>query len=240
MLRVQSPEGLGQPAGQRRLASPPRPIGDALGAPPACAPSHHPVLCRILRQLTWLFLGGLQAGLVLALIGCSGAPPLDAGGSRSDTPPVDQGITSEGKSKLAEPQPMIETSAIRQEEFRPDAASTRQQAPRVAARSEQTADPDQNVGNASLRMAYLSEVQKALERSKVNSDAWLSGTVLIGFTISPSGQVLMREVKKGSGSKVLDDAALATLDRAAPFPPMPRGVANGPLKLQVPVEFVTR
>ena len=50
----------------------------------------------------------------------------------------------------------------------------------------------------------------------------------------------MREVKKSSGSKVLDDAALAALDRAAPFPPMPRGVANGPLKLEVPVEFITR
>ena len=88
-------------------------------------------------------------------------------------------------------------------------------------------------------MAYLSEVQKELERSKVNSDTWLSGTVLIGFTISPSGQVLTREVKKSSGSKVLDDAAMAALDRAAPFPPMPPGV-NGPLKLQVPIEFATR
>jgi len=50
----------------------------------------------------------------------------------------------------------------------------------------------------------------------------------------------MREVKKSSGSKALDDAALTALDRAAPFPPMPRGVSNGPLKLQVPVDFVTR
>ena len=194
---------------------------------------------QILRQLTWLFVGGLHIGLLLALIGCSGTPPLDAGGSRSDTLPVDQGVTSEDKSKLAESQPVIETSAIPQEDSRPNAVLTRQQAPRVATRSEQTWDPDQNTG-ASLRTAYLSEVQKALERSKVNYDTQFSGTVLIGFTISPSGQVLMREVKKSSGSKVLDDAALAALDRAAPFPPMPRGVANGPLKLQVPVEFITR
>ena len=193
-----------------------------------------------LRQLTCLFLGGLHAGLLLALIGCSGTPPLDAGASRSDSLPVDQRIPSEDKSKPAEPEPAIETSAIPQEESRPYAASTRQQVPRVATRAEQSGDPDQSVGNASLRVAYLSEVQKALERNKVNPDAQLSGTVLIGFTISPSGQVLTREVKKSSGAKVLDDAALATLDRAAPFPPMPRGVANGPLKLQVPVEFVTR
>jgi periplasmic protein TonB len=193
---------------------------------------------QLLRQLGWLLLGGLHAGLLLALIGCSGTPPLDAGGSRSATLPVDQGVTSEGKSKAAEPQPVIETSAIPQEQSRPDAASTRPQAP-PATGSEQTADPDQNA-DASLRLAYLSEVQKALERSKVDSDAGLSGTVLIGFTISPSGQVLMREVKKSSGSQVLDDAALTALDRATPFPPMPRGLAHGPLKLQVPVEFVAR
>ena len=194
---------------------------------------------QILRQLTWLFLGGLHGGLLFALIGCSGTPPLDAGGSRSDTSPVDQATTSEGKSKLAEPKPVIETSAIPQEESRSSAASARQQAPAVTP-VEQSGDPDQNGGNASLRMAYLSEVQKALERSKVSSDAWLSGTVLIGFTISPSGQVLTREVKKSSGSKVLDDAAIAALDRSAPFPPMPRGVVTGPLRLQVPIEFVTR
>ena len=45
---------------------------------------------------------------------------------------------------------------------------------------------------------------------------------MIGFTIGPSGQVLTREVKKSSGSKVLDDAAMAALDHAAPFPPMPQ------------------
>jgi protein TonB len=154
--------------------------------------------------------------------------------------PVDQGITSEDKSEPAEPEPVIETSAIPQEESRPNAASTRQQTPQGATRVEQSGDPEQNVGNASLRLAYLSEVQKTLERSTVNPDAQLSGTVLIDLTIASSGQVLTREVEKSSGSKVLDDAAITALDRAAPFPPMPRGVAKGPLKLQVPVEFVTR
>ena len=189
---------------------------------------------QILRQLTCLFLGGLHAGLLLALIGCAGTPPLDAGGSRSDTLPVDQGVTSEGKSKPAEPESVIETSAIPHEESRPSEVSTRQQIPQGVRRV--NGDPQQS----ELRLAYVSDVQKALETSTVNPDARLSGTVLIGFTISPSGQVLTREVKKSSGSKVLDDAAITVLDRAAPFPPMPRGVANGPLKLQVPVEFITR
>jgi len=61
---------------------------------------------QILRQLTWLFLGGLHGGLLFALIGCSGTPPLDAGGSRGDTFAVDHATT------VAEPKPVIETSAI--------------------------------------------------------------------------------------------------------------------------------
>ena len=85
----------------------------------------------MLRQLTRLFFGGLQAGFLLALVGCSGTPSLDAGGSHSDTVSVDQGITDEGKSKLAEPQPVTETSAIPQEESRPNAIPTREHAPQV-------------------------------------------------------------------------------------------------------------
>jgi protein TonB len=39
---------------------------------------------------------------------------------------------------------------------------------------------------------------------------------------------------------VLDDAAVAALDRAAPFPAMPQNVAQGPIEVSVPFEFVTR
>jgi protein TonB len=38
----------------------------------------------------------------------------------------------------------------------------------------------------------------------------------------------------------LDDAAIAALDRSAPFPPMPENVAPGPLEVQVPFKFITR
>ena len=70
--------------------------------------------------------------------------------------------------------------------------------------------------------------------------AWQAGTVLISFTVAHSGELLSRAVKKSSGSKLLDDAAMAALDRAAPFPPMPENVAQGPLEVQVPFKFITR
>ena len=116
---------------------------------------------QILRQLTWLFLGGLHAGLLLALIGCAGTPPLDAGGPRSDTLPVDQGVTSEGKSKLAEPEPVIETSAIPHEESRPSEVSTRQQTPQAVRRV--NGDPEQS--DTSLRLATLVKYKRRLRRA---------------------------------------------------------------------------
>ncbi len=91
-----------------------------------------------------------------------------------------------------------------------------------------------------MRMAYLGTLRKTLERSKVNPRSHISGTVLIRFTVGPKGQLLSREVKSSSGSKVLDDAAMAALDRASPFPPMPDDLAHGPIEVQVPFKFVTR
>jgi TonB family protein len=82
-------------------------------------------------------------------------------------------------------------------------------------------------------MAYLGQVRKSLERSKVNPRSSLAGTVLIRFTVGPAGDVLSRVVQKSSGSKLLDDAAMASLDRAAPFPAMPQDLARGPLEVQV-------
>jgi protein TonB len=89
-------------------------------------------------------------------------------------------------------------------------------------------------------MAYLGKLRKTLERHKVNPRSRLAGTVLIRFTVGPTGQVLSREVRQSSGSKLLDDAAMAALDRASPFPPMPQELAHGPLEVQVPFKFITR
>jgi protein TonB len=89
-------------------------------------------------------------------------------------------------------------------------------------------------------MAYLGTVRKSLERSKVNPRSTIRGTVMVRFTVGPNGEVLSRSVQKSSGSKVLDDAALAAIERAAPFPPMPEKLAGGPLEVQVPFNFITR
>lgn len=48
-----------------------------------------------------------------------------------------------------------------------------------------------------------------------------SGTVLLVVKISKSGKVKSRHVRKSSGDPYLDALALAIVDRAAPFAPLP-------------------
>ena len=126
------------------------------------------------------------------------------------------------------------------EEERPQEMPVEEQAPQVATLIEQSSGAAQEGGDTTQRLAYLGQVRKTLERSKVNPRSTISGTVLIKFTVGPKGELLSRIVQQSSGSKILDDAAMAALDRAAPFPPLPQEIASGPLEVQVPFRFITR
>ncbi len=65
------------------------------------------------------------------------------------------------------------------------------------------------------------------------------GVAYVRFTMNRAGQVLSSEIQRSSGSSALDRAALDTLRRAQPLPPIP---ADRPetLELSVPVEFFVR
>ncbi|HEX9881292.1 MAG TPA: energy transducer TonB [Hyphomicrobium sp.] len=126
------------------------------------------------------------------------------------------------------------------EEEKPVATPVEQQAPQVATLIEQSSGAAQEGGDTTLLLAYRGTVRKALERSKVNPRSRVSGTVLVKFTVGPSGQLLSRQVEKSSGSKLLDDAAMNAVERAAPFPPMPKEFAGEPMEMKVPYRFVTR
>ncbi len=115
-----------------------------------------------------------------------------------------------------------------------------EQAPQVATLLEQSSGEAKEGGDTTLRRAYLGTLSKSIERAKVNPRSRLAGTVMVRFTVGPDGSLISRTVERSSGSKVLDEAAVAALDRAAPFPPMPQNVAHGPLEVSVPFEFVTR
>lgn len=115
-----------------------------------------------------------------------------------------------------------------------------EQAPQVATLIEQSSGQAQQGGDTTQRRAYLGTLSKSIERAKVNPRSRVAGTVMVRFTVGSKGNLISRVIERSSGSKVLDDAAMAALDRAAPFPPMPQNVAQGSLEVTVPFEFVTR
>lgn len=122
----------------------------------------------------------------------------------------------------------------------PEAIPVEEQAPQVATLVEQSSGAAQQGGDTTKRLAYLGQVRKTLERHKVNPRSGVVGTVLLRFTVGAQGEIISSSILRSSGSKLLDDAAMASLERAAPFPPLPQEIAHGSIEVQVPFRFITR
>lgn len=96
-------------------------------------------------------------------------------------------------------------------------------------------------GNPAARQSYLAEVLAQIARHKrypreARHDG-VTGVVSVTFTILANGTVDTEQVSGSSGDHRLDQAALAMLSRASPFPPIPRNLGMPTLELTLPVEF---
>jgi protein TonB len=130
------------------------------------------------------------------------------------------------------PEPMVEPV--------PEQVATLEQAEQIAVEEQRAAGAAQTGGSATAQSAYLGKLRSHLEKRKVNPRSRAVGTAVIRFTVDPNGQLLTREVASSSGNKILDDAALASVERAAPFPAMPSDIAGEPLVVSVPFRFTVR
>jgi len=126
------------------------------------------------------------------------------------------------------------------EEEQPVAAPVEEQAPQVATLIEKSSGAAQEGGSATQMLAYKGTVRKALGRTPVNPRSRKTGTVLVRFTVDPAGQLLSNEIETSSGSKLLDEAAIAAIARTAPFPPMPREIATAPIEMKIRYHFSVR
>ncbi len=112
--------------------------------------------------------------------------------------------------------------------------------PEQVAVETQASSAKQTAGDPTKFAKYLGQLRTKLEKSKINPRSRYSGTVWLRFTVGESGEIVSREVATSSGSKILDDAAVTALERAAPFPPIPNEVGTRPLVVSVPFKFVAR
>jgi protein TonB len=153
---------------------------------------------------------------------------------------IEPELTNVVTSSTSEQEAEVLPDEIKPLEEKPVATPVEEQAPQVATLVEQSSGAEQKGGDTTLLLAYRGSVRKALERSKVYPHSRHSGTVLVKFTVDPSGHLLSHAVAKSSGSKLLDEAAMDAVERAAPFPPMPKEIAGEPMEMKVPYHFRTR
>lgn len=171
----------------------------------------------------------------------SEASPVEDNIVQADEPPPPE-IPEEKVAKLDEPPPPdLQKEKPPEEEVRPpQQVQPVEQPHQIAILTEQSSGEAKVAGDATARAEYLGKLRNVLEEAKVNPRSRLAGTAIVKFKIGTDGQLMWREITSSSGSKTLDDAALAAVDRAAPFPSMPAEVAGEPLVVSVPFKFITR
>jgi protein TonB len=125
------------------------------------------------------------------------------------------------------------------EEPHPQQIATAEQT-EIAVEEQRASGAKKSGGDTTAVSEYRGKLYQHLERKKVNPRSREAGTVVVRFTVDSSGQVVSREVTESSGSKMLDDAAVASIDKAAPFPPMPGDIASAPMVVSVPFKFSVR
>lgn len=85
--------------------------------------------------------------------------------------------------------------------------------------------------------AWLGRHKRYPRRARKNGQ---EGTVEVEFVIDGGGRLLDHRILSSSGIEVLDDEALALIERAAPMPPIPDEMDSGSLTVTAPITFSLR
>ncbi|WP_029075655.1 TonB family protein [Kaistia adipata] len=95
---------------------------------------------------------------------------------------------------------------------------------------------------AAANSNYKGKVQSAIRRhTRTPSKAarmGITGRALVSFTVQPSGAAKNIVLASSSGNALLDNAALAAVRQASPFPRMPEGMAQ--ISLTAPIIFESK
>jgi protein TonB len=122
---------------------------------------------------------------------------------------------------------------------KPEQIATVQQT-EIAREEERASGQKQEGGDATAMSAYRGKLFTHISGKKINPRSRDAGVAVVRFTVGPNGELMSREIATSSGSKTLDDAAIASIEKAAPFPPMPSEVKKEPMVVSVPFRFTVR
>ncbi|MFB2550112.1 energy transducer TonB family protein [Ensifer soli] len=109
-----------------------------------------------------------------------------------------------------------------------------------AAASGRTGSKRRDAGNAvvsNYNGKVRSKVNRAFRYPTAARREGHQGTVQVQFTLAASGAILNARVVKSAGSAILDQAAVDTVQRAAPFPRFPDGVGRDRWVFTIPMVY---
>lgn len=185
--------------------------------------------------------GFMQEGTAVETVEANEAPQefSEARPQVDEVKPVEETVISSADGPSQDDIP-VEKPPEEVKREQPPQVATIDQSLEVAVEEQRSAGQKQEGGDTGVRRAYLGKLVQKLQRSKVNPHSRSSGTVMVRFAVAPSGALLSKEIVASSGSQVLDDAALAAVDKAAPFPPFPDTLKVDKIVEVVPYRFTVR
>jgi protein TonB len=83
----------------------------------------------------------------------------------------------------------------------------------------------------------VAQVQRNMRYPPAAQRTNIQGRPIVRFTLARNGSLLSVELTKSCGHSMLDDAAVATVKRAAPFPPFPPELTQAENTWNIPVNF---
>jgi protein TonB len=154
-------------------------------------------------------------------------------------PPQEEMPKEEEKPKVELP-PTRESDVTLPEEAKPEPPKPVPDTPPPTP----TAPPRQRTASAAAVTSWNISIAKQIERHKGYPANALrrreSGVTRLVFAVDRDGRVIDRRIVESSGYAALDQEAIATLDRAQPFPPPPKGLAGERFEFRVPVKFTVK
>jgi protein TonB len=94
-----------------------------------------------------------------------------------------------------------------------------------------------NNGGSAAVSKYPGLVQAKVARAAKRPKGASSGEAVVSFTVNAAGGVTRVALARSSGNDAVDQAALAAVNRAAPFPPIPADAGRSSWQFNVPIQF---
>lgn len=130
--------------------------------------------------------------------------------------------------------PVVSSESAASEATAPPKSDAAQEAPKPVAPA-----PGADAAARAVKLTWQKTLMAHLNRNKryPSGAARRSAEVAVAFTLDRLGHVVGSSVKRSSGDRSFDEAALAMMKRADPVPPPPPVIADDGLSFEVPVVF---